>query len=74
MSVIAFVSCGNKLAFNSFIGKWDMTNDKESSVQKIIEIKDGIQDAYISGSTLHFKGGQWKLIDEAMDKLLESSN
>ena len=30
MSVIAFVSCGNKLAFNSFIGKWDMTNDKES--------------------------------------------
>jgi len=157
LSVITFVSCGNKSVPNAYIGKWDMTNDKESSVQKVIEIKEGnvfvetwtiydddgnlygeveiqgrcefpstegvvndhalclvydleslsdpegiletfemedyfknenesyesakrkgqvygFQDAYISGSTLHFKGGQWKLIDEAMEKLLEGSN
>ena len=151
LSVIAFVSCGNKSVPNAYIGKWNMTNDKESSVQKVIEIKEGnvfvetwtvyddeveiqgrcefpstegvgndhalclvydleslsdpegiletfemedyfknenenyesakrkgqvygFQDVYISGSTLHFKEGQWKLIDEAMEKLLEGSN
>ncbi len=157
LSAIAFVNCENKSVPNAYIGKWDMTNDKESSVQKVIEIKEGnvfvetwtvydddgnqygeleiqgrcefpsvegigdnhalslvydlatlsdpdgileafeiedyfknenesyesakrkgqvygFQDAYISGSTLHFKGGQWKLIDEAMEKLLEGSN
>ena len=34
----------------------------------------GFQDAHISGSTLYFREGKWKLIDEAMEKLLEGSN
>lgn len=167
-TAVVLVSCGNKVIPNSlpneYVGKWDMTNDKESSVQKTIEIKEGnvfvetwtvydddgnlygeveihgkcelegteegyqkdhalclvydleslsdpegiletfemedffkdendryeaakekgqvygLQDIRISGSALkrdyilHFKGGEWKLIDETKDKSSEESN
>lgn len=161
IAAISFSSCGNKSVPNAYIGKWDMTNDEESSIQKTLEIKDGntfvetwsvyndegdlageveiqgrcefadtegkygqgtsdnalclvydleslsdpdgilealeaedyfknenesyesaknqgqvygFQDVHINGSTLRFKGGQWKLIDEDMENLLEGSN
>lgn len=34
----------------------------------------GVQNAHVSGSRLFFNGGEWKLIDEDMEKVLEGAN
>ena len=41
IAAISFSGCGNKSVYSAYIGKWDMTNDKESLLQRAIEIKDG---------------------------------
>lgn len=41
LAALVMCSCEDKSVPKSFIGKWDMTNDRESSIQKNIEIKEG---------------------------------
>lgn len=42
MALAAFIlsNCGNKSVPKAYVGKWDMTVDKESSIQKTIEIRE----------------------------------
>lgn len=48
-------------------------NDNYESAKKKGEVY-GYQSAYVEGSRLRFKGGEWRLIDENLEKLHESSN
>lgn len=42
LAALTLGGCGNKKTIRSiYVGKWDMTHDKESNVQKTIEINEG---------------------------------
>ena len=48
-------------------------NDEYEAAKKRNKVY-GYQSAYVEGTTLSFKGGKWKLIDEDMEKLFRDSN
>lgn len=55
-SALSLCSCTNKSVPRCFIGKWDMVNDKTSSVQKVIEIKEG--NIFVETWTIYDEDGE----------------